>query len=55
MARVVIKFKDGEHININGDYIDVRDEFIFAWNGEFMVAIARASEVNTCYISEKNE
>lgn len=55
MTRVIIKFKDGEHLNIPADCIDIRDGWVFAWKGEFIVAIAKAEEVNVCYISEKKE
>lgn len=53
MTRVIIKFKDGEHLNIPADCIDIRDGCIIAWNGDFIVVIAKADEVNACYISEK--
>jgi hypothetical protein len=53
MTRVIIKFKDGEHLNIPADYIDIRDGMVMAWNGEYIVALAKAEEVNSCYISEK--
>lgn len=55
MTRCIIKFKDGEHINIPADCIDIRDEWIIAWNGECIVVVAKASEVNVCYLSEKKE
>lgn len=53
MTRVIIKFKDGEHLNIPADYIDLRDGMVMAWNGEYIVAIAKAAEVISCHISEK--
>ena len=34
MTRVVIRFKDGEHMNIPADCIDIRDGWIFAWKGD---------------------
>lgn len=55
MTRVIIRFKDGEHLNIPAECIDIRDEWIIAWNGENIVALAKAEEVNVCYISEKKE
>jgi hypothetical protein len=55
MARVIIRFKDGEHLNIPADCIDIRDGWIMAWKGDYIVAIAKAEEVNVCYISEKKE
>lgn len=53
MTRVIIKLKDGTFININADCIDIRDGWIMAWNGEFVVAIVKADEVVSCHISEK--
>ena len=53
MTRVIIKFKDGEHLNIPADCIDLRDGMVMAWNGEYLVAIVKAEEVNSCHISEK--
>jgi hypothetical protein len=53
MSRVVIKFKDGEHINLQADCIDIRDGWIMAWRGDALVVVANADEVNVCYISEK--
>jgi hypothetical protein len=53
--RVIIRFKDGEYLNLPADCIDLRDGWFFAWNGEILVAMARESEVNVCYLSEKKE
>lgn len=55
MAKVIIKFKNGEHINIPADCIELRDEWIYAWRGDYIVVIVRAEEVIACYISEKKE
>jgi hypothetical protein len=55
MARVIIKFKNGDHMNIPGDCIDYRDGWIIAWKGDFIVAIAKADEVVSCHLSEKKE
>lgn len=55
MKRVVIKFKDGDHMNIQGDYIDMKDEFIYVYNGDYIVAIVRHDIVNIVCISEKKE
>ena len=56
MKRVVIKFNDKEldHMNIEGDYIDLKDEFIFVYNGEYISAIVKRKLVNLICISEKN-
>ena len=55
MSRVIIRFKDGEHINLQADCIDFRDGWIMAWSGDYLVVMANANEVNVCYISEKKE
>ena len=55
MTRVIIKFKDGEHLNIPADCIDIRDGWIVAWKGEALVVIANMADVSVCYISEKKE
>ena len=55
MTRVIIKFKDGEYLNIPADCIDIRDGWVLAWKGDFIVVIAKSDEVNVCYISEKKE
>ena len=55
MSRVIIKFKNGEHINLPADCTDFRDGWIMAWNGDSLVVVADATEVNVCYISEKKE
>lgn len=53
MKRVVFKFKDGDGMNIPGDYIDIRDDFIIVYNGEYIVAIVRHDTVNLVCISER--
>ena len=55
MSRAIIKLKDGTHINIPSDAIDLRDGFVMAWNGDYLVAIVKADEVTVCYLSEKKE
>lgn len=55
MTRVIIRFKDGEHLNVPADCMDIRDGGIVAWRGEYIVVIAKMDEVNVCYISEKKE
>jgi hypothetical protein len=58
VKRVVFKFKDGiapDHMNIAGDCFDLRDGFIYVWNGEDVVAMVRVDIVNLVCISEKKE
>ena len=53
--RAIIKCKDGTYINIPSDRIDLRDGFVMAWNGDYLVAVVRADDVSVCYLSEKKE
>lgn len=55
MKRVVFKFKDGDGMNLPGDYIEMRDDFIYVFNGEYVVAIVRADIVNIVCISERKD
>ena len=55
MLRAIIKLKDDTYINIPADAIDLRDGFIMAWNGDYLVAIVKADAVSVCYLSEKKE
>jgi hypothetical protein len=52
--RAVIKLTDGNHINIEADYIRWDNDFISAWNGENCVAIVRLELVNVAYLSERS-
>lgn len=53
MPRCIIKFKNDEYLNIPAEWIDVRDAWVMAWDGEALVAVAKAEDVICCYISEK--
>ena len=55
MKRVVIKFKDKEldHMNIEGDYIALQDDFIYVYNGDYISAIVRCELINLICISQK--
>ena len=55
MTKVIMRFKDGEHLNIPADCIDIRDGWILAWKGDAIVAISKADEIITCYMTEKKE
>lgn len=50
---VVVKFKNGEYLNLPADCIDLRDGWFFAWCGDYIVAIVRADEVIECHLGEK--
>lgn len=53
MKRVYIKFTYDDHMNIEGDYIVHDGEFIYVYNGDNVVAMARPEIVNLICISEK--
>ena len=55
MKRVVIKFKDGTHINTEADFLARDEEFITAWNGDSIAAIVRVELVLTAHLSERAE
>lgn len=55
MKRVVIKFKDGTHINTEADYLQRDEEFITAWNGDNIAAIVRIELISMAYLSERGE
>ena len=55
MKRAVFKLKGGEYINVVADQIDVNGEWVSAWNGESLVAIAKTDIVETCRLSEEGE
>ena len=54
MKRVVIKFKDGTHINTEADFMRC-DDFILAWNGDSLAAIVRLELIQTAYLSERGQ
>lgn len=59
--RAIFKFSkessvsDSDFINVPADSIDIRDGWIGAWNGEKLVAIAKADLIDSCHLSEKKE
>lgn len=55
MTRCIIKFKDGDHVNLQADCIDSRDGWIVAWRGNEMIALVDMNIVNIVYLSEKKE
>ena len=55
MKRVIIKLKDGAHINIEADYLQRDEEFITAWNGNDIAAIVRTELISMAYLSERVE
>lgn len=55
MKRVIFKFNDGTHINIQGDYLAREDNCVTAWNGDNLVAMVNKEIVQAVYLSEKSE
>ena len=55
MKRAVFKLKDGEYINVPADQIDKQGDWVVAWQGEDIVAIAKAEIVDLCRLTESNE
>lgn len=55
MQRVVIKFKDGSHINLPAMELEIREEIILAWRGNYLIAVASLDNIVTAYVSEKKE
>lgn len=53
MTRLVIKLKDGTFINVSANSLDFNKGYIMARNGETVVAIVKAQEIISCYISEQ--
>ena len=52
MTKVVIKFKNGEFINIHGDYIEMKNKDIIVWHKGEIVAITTTKEIVSCHMSE---
>lgn len=57
MTRAIIKFTDGSHINIEADYIHLRDDdkLLTVWRGNDLVALAKLESVSSCHLSESTE
>lgn len=53
MKKVVVKCKDGQYINLAGDFIRFDEDFLFAWNGESLIIVVRVELVEMAYIIEK--
>lgn len=51
MSKVVIKFKNGEFINIEGDYIELKSKDIIVWHKGEIVAITNTKEIVSCHMS----
>ena len=55
-CRVVVKFKDGNHANLDADFIGFQNGVIQVWKGErSLVAVFNISEIIGAYMTEKKE
>ena len=53
MNKVVIKFKNGEFINIEADTITIdKNDIIVSHNGKIVV-VAKLKEIISCHLSER--
>ena len=52
MTRAFITLKNGTIINISADSFEMRDDWVVAWKGDFIVAFVKSEEIAFCYISE---
>ena len=56
MPRVVVKFKDGNHANLDADFISIEGNVIQVWKGtNSLVAVFNISEIIGLYMTEKKE
>ena len=53
MTRLIVSLRDETTINIPADAIDIREGWIMAWRGDFVVAMVKEDEVKLCYLSEQ--
>lgn len=53
MKRAIIKFQDGEHCNIEADYLDADEKYISVHLENKIVGIFALEYVKAAYISEK--
>jgi hypothetical protein len=53
MQRVVIKLKDGSHINLPAMELDIQEDIIVAKRGNYLIAVASLDDIVVAYLSEK--
>lgn len=53
MNKVVIKFKNGEFINIEADTITLDKSNIIVSNNGKIVVVAKLKEITSCHLSER--
>lgn len=52
MKKVVIKFKNGEFINIEADTIEIEKNDIMVRNKGKIVVVTKTKEIISCHLSE---
>lgn len=52
MSKVVIKFKNGDFINIEADTIEIKNSDIVCSKYGKIVAVAKTKEIISCHLSE---
>ena len=55
MQRVVIKFKDGSHINLPAMELDLEEDIVVAKRGNYIIAVASRDNLVAAYVSEQKE
>ncbi len=53
MKKVVIKFKNGEFINIEADTIEIDKSNIIVSNNGKIVVVTKTKEITSCHLSEQ--
>lgn len=53
MTRAIVKFQDGEYCNIEADYIDADEKYIYIHLDNKIMGIFEFEYVKAAYISEK--
>lgn len=53
MPRAVIKLKDGTHINVTANFLDLDKDLILVRDNDMVVAIVKTREVISCHLSEQ--
>lgn len=56
MSKLVVKFPDGNFVNIPANGMDVMDNgTVIAWNDDKSVAVIKVNEIVACWLSEEKK
>ena len=55
MKRAILKFVDGEYVNVQANYIDMDDKYISIHLDDVIVGVFQLEYVKAAYISEKEK